>query len=119
MALQLLENELTKVLTKLDELTFPKLIRLCRTSLGITQRKASEFIGCLPNRLKNLENGKFRDMPNQLEIVGISRLYDINPAILLQKMYEYADKKQKQKAAPPQRVNYFPENVYEVLTRAR
>ena len=100
MVLRVLENELNRVLDDIDKLNFVELIRNCRLALGLMQCKVAEFIGSTANRIKNLECGFFTEMPNEYEIVGLSRLYDIKYSILEEKALEYIKQRNKTHRKP-------------------
>ena len=97
MALRLLENEINWILYDIDKLDFVELIRNCRLAIGLQQFRAAEHIRATANRLKNLENGNFHDMPKEYELLGLSRLYDIKLSVLEDKAIEYVKKKNKDK----------------------
>ena len=97
MALRVLENELNRVLDDIDKMDFVELIRNCRTALGLMQFKVAQYIGSTANRIKNLECGYFSDMPNEFELIGLARLYDIKYSILEDKALDYVKYKNMSK----------------------
>lgn len=97
MRLNFLEGLLNDVHEKMEFLTFSILIRQCRDALGIKQYRASEFMGISHQRLKNLETGYFRKMPQYQELGAISILFDIEVDILEQKAEDHVLKRAKEK----------------------
>lgn len=101
MPLLVLEEALAPVKKALEELDFAQIIRECRTALGLKQYRAAEFVGVAGSRLKNLETGYFRDMPDAAEIQAFARLYDINPNILEKKAEEHCRARTKSLRTKP------------------
>ncbi len=97
MRLIFLERLLRDVHDKMEYLTFSSLIRQSRDALGIKQYRASEFMGITHSRLKNLETGYFRNMPDYQELAAISILFDIDVDILENKAEDHVLKRCKEK----------------------
>lgn len=94
-----LERELDVVFVDIDEMDFPAFIRSSRLSLGITQRKAAEFLCITPTRLSRLEFGQFKHMPHDFEISAFSKLFDIKYSILWEKAYDFVDKARRDRVS--------------------
>jgi len=97
MRLVFLERLLKDVHDKMEYLTFSSLIRQCRDAVGIKQYRTAEFLGITHSRLKNLETGYFRNMPEYSELAAFSILFAIDVDILEKKAENHVIQRFKQK----------------------
>lgn len=79
-----------------EEKTFCGLIRETRDALGLRQYKVAEMIRMPIQRLKNLETGYFRVMPQDDEINRLSAFYELPESILKKKAEEHVRSRKNQ-----------------------
>lgn len=64
--------------------TFSEILREARTTLGIKQFKAAEFIGIKDLKLKSYESGFLRTMPPGDVLINLSKLYGLDLNVLVE-----------------------------------
>lgn len=76
-----------------EQMTFSEIIRQARDTLGIRQYRIAELCGVNTNRLKNLETGYFRNMPDIRIIRTLAAIYEIPEPTLVRKCKEHVEER--------------------------
>lgn len=82
-------NKLTDLVEEISQditsMTFSEVLRNARDKVGLRQYKVAEHICMTPSRLKNLEAGYFRGVPQADEIRGLCSFYGLDYEKMLEK----------------------------------
>lgn len=82
-------NKLTDLVEEISQdissMTFSEVIRNARDKVGLRQYKVAEHIRMTPSRLKNLESGYFRGIPQADEIRSLCSFYSLDYEEMLEK----------------------------------
>lgn len=68
-----------------EEMTFSEVLRNARDKVGLLQYRVAEHLRMNIGRLKNLETGYFRGMPQSDEIRNICEFYGLDVSDMIEK----------------------------------
>lgn len=89
------ENIMDMVKEKFGDDSFSDLIREARDHIGLKQYRAAEHCGFSLARLRDLETGFFRKMPQEKEIRQFVKLYDLSFEELYIKAKAHVERKKR------------------------
>jgi len=90
-----LDGIIEEIKSELSDAPFHDYIREARDRIGMKQYRAAEFVGITLGRLRNMESGYFRNMPEAQELKGFAKVFDLDYDILREKAEEHVDRRKK------------------------